>query len=103
MSAFYNPISLIITICDLIQFKPACIFFNYANSVDSTRKSVGRSVGRSITLLQPEISQQLLILDCHEARTHIHGPQSMNSSDFYNPLTFHLVPPAGQSFHSSRE
>ncbi len=35
--------------------------------------------------------------------TDIHDPQRMNSNDFGDPLTFFIVPPAGQSFHSSSE
>ena len=30
--------------------------------------------------------------------SNIHGPQRMNPSDFVNPPTFHLAPPAGQNF-----
>lgn len=35
--------------------------------------------------------------------TDIHGAQTMNPTDFGDPLTFSLVPPAGQSFHLSSE
>ncbi len=30
--------------------------------------------------------------------TAIHGTQRMNFTDFGNPLTFHLAPPAGQNY-----
>ncbi len=33
----------------------------------------------------------------------INGSQRMNPGDFGDPLTFPVVAPAGQSFHSSRE
>lgn len=33
----------------------------------------------------------------------IHGPQRMNPDDLGEPLTFPLPPPAGQTFHLSRE
>ncbi len=33
----------------------------------------------------------------------IHGAQRMIPRDFGDPLTFHLMPPAGQSFHLSYE
>ncbi len=35
--------------------------------------------------------------------TYIDGSQKMNPADFGDPLTFHLAPPAGQSFHLSNE
>ncbi len=30
----------------------------------------------------------------------IHGPQTMNPSDFDDPLTFHLVPSSDQKFNT---
>ncbi len=33
--------------------------------------------------------------------TDIHVPLRMNSNNFGNPLTFHLVPSSGQTFYSS--
>ncbi len=35
--------------------------------------------------------------------TDVHGSQRMNPTDFGDPLTFSLAPPAGQSFHLSCE
>lgn len=35
--------------------------------------------------------------------TDIHGAQRLNPNDFWNPLTFVLVPPADQSFHLFNE
>lgn len=32
--------------------------------------------------------------------TNIHGPKRMNPNDLGDLLTFPLMPPAGQSFHS---
>lgn len=36
--------------------------------------------------------------------TVVHGPQRMMSTDFGDPMTFHLMPPAGQSsqLHSDK-
>lgn len=35
--------------------------------------------------------------------TDVHVPQRMNPTDFGDDLTFHLAPPAGQSFNLSSE
>ncbi len=35
--------------------------------------------------------------------TDVHGVQRMDPNDFSDPLTFHLVPPAGQNLHISCE
>ena len=61
------------------------------------------SVCQSTTLIQSEMFQQQLEWIAMKFCTNIHGPQRIYSNDFGNPLTFHLVPPAGQSFHLSRE
>lgn len=52
------------------------------------------AVGQSTTLLQTEISQQLL--DCHgKCGTDIHGAQRTNLDDFGDRMTFPLLPPLG--------
>ncbi len=53
-------------------------------------------VCRATTLIQTEISGWKFDTD-------IHGPQRMNPTDFGDPLTFPVLPPASQSFHSSCE
>lgn len=35
--------------------------------------------------------------------TKIRGPQRMNPNGLSDPLTFHVVPPGGQSFHLTSE
>ncbi len=57
------------------------------------------SVHWSATSLQTEMSPQLLDQSPRNVQTFVHDPQRINPDDFGDPLTFHLEPPASQSFH----
>lgn len=46
---------------------------------------------------------QFAIFSTMKFWTHIHVSQRMNPINFVDHLTFHLVPTAGQSIHSSGE